>query len=110
MMRFFHTRRQWLCPMSSLPGLPVQRKQALQIAGAYEDEEIRNKIYNAFPTLGIVAFSGHVLDQPGSVPRFPPEAEEIAKKEIVEAIGRNECNLWVQLSCLWDGYYYFWKR
>ena len=62
------------------------RKQALQIASAYEDEEIRNKIYNAFPTLGIVAFSGHVLDQPGSVPRFPPEAEEIAKKGIVEAI------------------------
>ena len=58
------------------------RKQALQIAGAYEDEEIRDKIQSAFPTLGIVAFSGHVLDQPGSIPRFPAEAEEMAKREI----------------------------
>lgn len=62
------------------------RKQALQIAGAYEDEEIREKIQSAFPTLGIVAFSGHVLDQPGSVPRFPPEAEEIAKLKIESAL------------------------
>lgn len=62
------------------------RKQALQIAGAYEDEEIREKIQKAFPTLGIVAFSGHVLDRPGSIPRFPPEAEEMAKKEIVDAL------------------------
>jgi hypothetical protein len=62
------------------------RKQALQIASAYEEEEIREKIQNAFPTLGIVAFSGHVLDRPGSTPRFPPEAEETAKKEIVDAL------------------------
>ena len=62
------------------------RKQALQIASAYEEEEIREKIQNAFPTLGIVAFSGHVLDRPGSTPRFPPEAEEMAKKEIVNAL------------------------
>ena len=62
------------------------RKQALQIASAYEDEEIREKIQAAFPTLGIVAFSGHVLDQPGSVPRFPAEAEEIAKREISSAL------------------------
>jgi class 3 adenylate cyclase/tetratricopeptide (TPR) repeat protein len=62
------------------------RKQALQIAAAYEDGEISQKIQNAFPTLGIVAFSGHVLDQPGSNRRFPPEAEEIAKKEIAAAL------------------------
>ena len=62
------------------------RKQALQIASAYEDEEIGEKIQAAFPTLGIVAFSGHVLDQPGSVPRFPAEAEEIAKREISSAL------------------------
>ena len=58
------------------------RKQALQIASAYDEEEIRQKIQNAFPTLGIVAFSGHVLDRPGSIPRFPPEAEEIAKTKM----------------------------
>ena len=63
------------------------RKQALQIAGAYEDEDIRKKIQSAFPVLGIVAFSGHVIDQPGSsIPRFPPEAEEIAKEEIKSAL------------------------
>ena len=33
-----------------------------------------------------MAFSGHVLDQPGSNRRFPPEAEEIAKKEIAAAL------------------------
>jgi class 3 adenylate cyclase len=62
------------------------RKQALQIASAYEDEEIREKIQGAFPTLGIVAFSGHVLDRPGSDPRFPPEAEEMAKLKIESAL------------------------
>ncbi len=62
------------------------RKQALQIAGAYEEESIKKKIQSAFPVLGIVAFSGHVLDQPGSIPRFPPEAELIAKKEIADAL------------------------
>ena len=45
-----------------------------------------NKSKTAFPTLGIVAFSGHVLDQPGSDPRFPPEAEGTAKNEIVKAL------------------------
>jgi len=68
------------------------RKQALQIASAYDEEEIRQKIQNAFPTLGIVTFSGHVLDRPGSIPRFPPEAEEIAKKEIVESLEEMEAN------------------
>ncbi len=62
------------------------RKQALQIAGEYKDPQILKKIKTAFPTLGIVAFSGHVLDQPGADPRFPPEAEGLAKKEIVKAL------------------------
>ena len=62
------------------------RKQAFQIAGQYEDDQILAQIKTAFPTLGIVAFSGHVLDQPGSDPRFPPEAEGTAKNEIVKAL------------------------
>ena len=62
------------------------RKQAFQIAGQYDDDKILDQIKTAFPTLGIVAFSGHVLDQPGSDPRFPPEAEGAAKSEIVKAL------------------------
>jgi class 3 adenylate cyclase len=62
------------------------RKQALQIASKYNDEGIVNIVKNAFPTLGIIACSGHVIDRPGSDPRFPPEAELIAKEEITKVL------------------------
>ena len=57
------------------------RKQALQIAAVYEDEAIFEEISFAFPKLGIVACSGHVIDSPGGARRFPPEAEVEAKIE-----------------------------
>ena len=47
------------------------RKQALQIAAMFEDESIRQKMEVAFPLLGIVACSGHVIDNPGRAKRFP---------------------------------------
>ena len=62
------------------------RKQALQIATKYNDDKILQDIKDAFPTLGIIACSGHVIDQPGADPRFPPEAEMIAKNEIVRVL------------------------
>jgi len=62
------------------------RKQALQIASVYEDEAILEKISFAFPKLGIVACSGHVIDSPGGARRFPPEAEPEAKRKIEEAL------------------------
>ena len=58
------------------------RKQALQIASAYEDEDIRKKIQSAFPVLGIVAFSG-VIDQPGSsIPRFPQKRRKLPRRKL----------------------------
>ena len=62
------------------------RKQALQIADIYEDEGVKEQISQAFPKLGIVACSGHVIDSPGRTPRFPPEAEAEAKRKIEEAL------------------------
>ena len=62
------------------------RKQALQIASVYEDEEILGKVHQAFPKLGIVACSGHVIDGPGNARRFPPEAEPEVKRKIEEAL------------------------
>ncbi len=62
------------------------RKQALQIAAMFEDESIRQKMEVAFPLLGIVACSGHVIDNPGRAKRFPPEAETAAKAKIDEAL------------------------
>jgi class 3 adenylate cyclase len=62
------------------------RKQALQIASVYEDEDILQEISFAFPKLGIVACSGHVIDSPGGARRFPPEAEPEAKRKIEEAL------------------------
>ena len=62
------------------------RKQALQIASLSEDMAIRDKVEGAFPLMGIVACSGHVIDNPGEVRRFPPEAEMVAKKKIDEVL------------------------
>lgn len=62
------------------------RKQALQICSLYEDESIREKISNAFPTMGIIACSGHLIDNPGRNRRFPPEAEPIARAKIEEKL------------------------
>ena len=62
------------------------RKQALQIAGMYEDEEILEKISFAFPKLGIVACSGHVIDSPGEARRFPAEAEPEVEQRIEETL------------------------
>ena len=62
------------------------RKQALQIAAVYEDEAIFEEISFAFPKLGIVACSGHVIDSPGGARRFPPEAEPEVKRKIEEAL------------------------
>ncbi len=62
------------------------RKQALQIAGVYEDDSVKEKISLAFPKIGIVACSGHVIDSPGRARRFPPEAEPEAKRKIEEAL------------------------
>ena len=64
------------------------RKQALQIAGMFEDESIRERMEEAFPLLGIVACSGHVIDNAGRSKRFPPEAESIAKEKIDQALER----------------------
>jgi len=68
------------------------RKQALQISSLYSDSTIREQISAAFPVLGIVACSGHVIDNADSSRRFPPEAEKIAKQRIeekLEQIGAN---------------------
>ena len=46
------------------------RKQALQISSLYEDPSIRERIILAFPTLGIVACSGHLIDSPGKTAGF----------------------------------------
>ena len=62
------------------------RKQALQISSLYEDETIRSRISNAFPTLGIVACSGHLIDTPGKSRRFPQEAEQIVRAKIEEKL------------------------
>jgi len=62
------------------------RKQALQIAAMFDDKSIRKKMEKAFPLLGIVACSGHVIDNPGRSKRFPPEAESEAKEKIEEAL------------------------
>ena len=62
------------------------RKQALQISSLYEDESIRKRITNAFPTLGIVACSGHLIDTPGKARRFPQEAELIVRAKIEEKL------------------------
>ena len=62
------------------------RKQALQICSLYEDENIRQRITNAFPTLGIVACSGHLIDTPGKARRFPQEAELIVRAKIEEKL------------------------
>jgi class 3 adenylate cyclase len=64
------------------------RKQALQISSLYEDETIRDRIVEAFPTLGIVACSGHLIDNPGKRRRFPPEAEEIVRRKIDERLDK----------------------
>ena len=63
-------------------------KQALQIAAVYEDETIFEEISFAFPKLGIVACSGHVIDSPGGARRFPPEAEPQVKRKIEEALNQ----------------------
>lgn len=68
------------------------RKQALQIASLYSDPSIREKVANSFPILGIVACSGHVIDNSGGNRRFPPEAEKIAKQRIEEALDRMGAN------------------
>jgi class 3 adenylate cyclase/tetratricopeptide (TPR) repeat protein len=60
------------------------RKQALQISSLYEDPSIRERIILAFPTLGIVACSGHLIDSPGKNRRFPQEAEAIVRAKIEE--------------------------
>lgn len=62
------------------------RKQALQISSLYEDESIRKRIVDAFPTLGIVACSGHLIDTPGKSRRFPQEAELIVRAKIEEKL------------------------
>ncbi|MEL0120887.1 MAG: tetratricopeptide repeat protein, partial [Opitutae bacterium] len=62
------------------------RKQALQISSLYEDDTIRQRISNAFPTLGIVACSGHLIDTPGKSRRFPQEAEQIVRAKIEEKL------------------------
>ena len=68
------------------------RKQALQISSLYTDSSIRDKIAAAFPVLGIVACSGHVIDNSGANRRFPPEAEKIAKQRIEESLERMGAN------------------
>jgi class 3 adenylate cyclase/tetratricopeptide (TPR) repeat protein len=64
------------------------RKQALQISSLYEDESIRSHIVDAFPTLGIVACAGHLIDNPGKRRRFPQEAEEIVRRKIDERLDK----------------------
>ena len=64
------------------------RKQALQIASLFEDDSVREHVEEAFPLLGIVACSGHVIDNPGRDPRFPPEAELVAKERIEKALDK----------------------
>ena len=54
------------------------RKQALQISSLCEDETIKDHIADAFPTLGIVACSGHLIDNPGKRRRFPQEARRLS--------------------------------
>ena len=64
------------------------RKQALQIASLIEDKEVKGEVEKAFPLMGIVACSGHVIDNPGRDRRFPPEAEMVAKEKIEQALDK----------------------
>ena len=64
------------------------RNQALQICYLYQDETIKDRIADAFPTLGIVACSGHLIDNPGKRRRFPQEAEEIVRRKIDERLDK----------------------
>jgi class 3 adenylate cyclase/tetratricopeptide (TPR) repeat protein len=64
------------------------RKQALQISSLYEEDTIRARILKAFPTLGIVACSGHLIDNPGKRRRFPQEAEAIVRQKIDERLDK----------------------
>ena len=85
------------------------RKQALQIASLFEESDVKEKLERAFPLLGIVACSGHVIDNPGRERRFPPEAEMVAKEK--------SNRLWIswgQLAAsvrlLAVRIFFFWKR
>ena len=64
------------------------RKQALQISSLYEEDTIHNRVLEAFPTLGIVACSGHLIDNPGKRRRFPQEAEAIVRQKIDERLDK----------------------
>lgn len=64
------------------------RKQALQIASLFENSDVKEQVERAFPLLGIVACSGHVIDNPGRDRRFPPEAEMVAKEKIEQALDK----------------------
>ena len=68
------------------------RKQALQISSLYSDTSIRDQVSEAFPVLGIVACSGHVIDNAEGNRRFPPEAEKIAKQRIEEKLEQMGAN------------------
>ncbi|MFP6899495.1 MAG: tetratricopeptide repeat-containing protein [Opitutales bacterium] len=59
--------------------------QAMKIAELYD---ARDKLAKIFPMAGVVAFSGHMIDKPGSAPRFPPQAEEVVREEIEKALER----------------------
>ena len=68
------------------------RTQALQIANAYDGEEVLGEISAVFPMMGVLACSGHVIDNPEGALRFPPEAEELAKREIETILDRLDCS------------------
>ncbi|MDE0577277.1 MAG: tetratricopeptide repeat protein [Opitutales bacterium] len=72
--------------------IATTRTQAIQIASAYEDPMVLEKISGVFPQTGILACSGHVIDNTGGSVRFPPEAEALAKAEIEAALDKLDCS------------------
>ncbi len=64
--------------------------QAMKIADLYD---AREKLASVFPPAGIVVFSGHMIDRPGSPPRFPASAEELVKKEIIAKLDQIGANI-----------------
>ena len=63
--------------MLSLLTLPVLGSKLYKSSSLYEDESIRLRVSNAFPTLGIVACSGHLIDTPGRSRRFPQKRNKL---------------------------------
>ncbi|MFP6854951.1 MAG: tetratricopeptide repeat-containing protein, partial [Opitutales bacterium] len=71
------------CPGAKPAHIASTRAQSMKIAELYDAHDQLAKV---FPVLGIVAFSGHMIDRPGANERFPVAAEELVKNEIMSEL------------------------